>query len=226
MAKIGFSQTITGQDGGRQPERKVIASVIAEALGCTASYAGAPSFGYTAGGWGVSKNAQVSSPAMDTSDLAEVETVLTALKTAELTAKETLLITIHGISELEAGILGSVLKSKETLLKKALQTNQPFTVTYENEEVTLPFFTATLDTDKLCAYLTLAMKLAEFAKTLKYTSAVEKVVDNEKYAFRCFLLRLGFIGEEYKTERKLLLAPMEGNGAYKAKNTEVEVIAI
>ena len=33
-------------------------------------------------------------------------------------------------------------------------------------------------------------------------TATEKEVDNEKYAFRCFLLRLGFIGAEYKVERK------------------------
>ena len=80
--------------------------------------------------------------------------------------------------------------------------------------------------DKVRTYLQLAEKLAEFAKTLKYTSVVDRAVDNEKYAFRCFLLRLGFISKEYKTECKLLLAPMEGNGAYKAKNTEVEVITI
>ena len=220
MAKISFSQTITGT------ERKVVAKIIADALGCTATYEGAPSFGYKAGGWSISKREQVSSPAMDTSDLVEVATVLTALNTAELTAKEALLITMHGISESQASILGSVIKSKETLLKKALQTNEFLTVKYEDEEATLPFFTATLEPDKVSAYLTLAIKLAEFAKTLKYTSAVDRAVDNEKYTFRCFLLRLGFIGEEYKTERKLLLAPMEGNGAYKAKNTEVEVIAI
>ena len=220
MAKISFSQTITGT------ERKVVAKIIADALGCTATYEGAPSFGYKAGGWSISKREQVSSPAMDTSDLVEVATVLTALNTAELTAKEALLITMHGISESQASILGSVIKSKETLLKKALQTNEFLTVMYEDEEVTLPFFTATLEPDKVSAYLTLAIKLAEFAKTLKYTSAVDKAVDNPKYALRCFLLRLGFIGSQYKTERKLLLAPMEGNGAYKAKNTEVEVIAI
>ena len=46
-------------------------------------------------------------------------------------------------------------------------------------------------------------------------TAKEKEVDNEKYAFRCFLLRLGFIGEEYKTERKILLKNLSGSSAFR-----------
>lgn len=38
---------------------------------------------------------------------------------------------------------------------------------------------------------------------------------DEKYAFRCFLLRLGFIGEEYKVERKILLKNLTGSSAFK-----------
>ena len=34
--------------------------------------------------------------------------------------------------------------------------------------------------------------------------------------FRCFLLRLGFIGEEYKTERKILLKSLSGSSAFKS----------
>ncbi len=46
-------------------------------------------------------------------------------------------------------------------------------------------------------------------------SAKEKEVTNEKYAFRCFLLRLGFIGEEYKKDRKILLEKLDGCSAFK-----------
>ena len=41
------------------------------------------------------------------------------------------------------------------------------------------------------------------------------MAENEKYAFRCFLLRLGFIGEEYKVERKILLKNLTGSSAFK-----------
>jgi CRISPR/Cas system-associated protein endoribonuclease Cas2 len=47
-------------------------------------------------------------------------------------------------------------------------------------------------------------------------TATEKPTDNEKYAFRCFLLRLGFIGSEYKTYRKILLKNLTGNSAFKS----------
>ena len=45
--------------------------------------------------------------------------------------------------------------------------------------------------------------------------------DNEKYAFRCFLLRLGFIGSEYKAERKILLRNLSGNSTFKSKSKAV-----
>jgi hypothetical protein len=54
------------------------------------------------------------------------------------------------------------------------------------------------------------------ARNQKRISAKEKEVDNEKYAFRCFLLRLGFIGDEFKTDRKILLRNLSGSTAFKA----------
>ena len=54
------------------------------------------------------------------------------------------------------------------------------------------------------------------AKTQKRITAKEKEVDNEKYAFRCFLLRLGFIGDEHKVTRKILLRNLSGSSAFKA----------
>ena len=50
----------------------------------------------------------------------------------------------------------------------------------------------------------------------KRISATEKFAENEKYAFRCFLLRLGFIGSEYKEERKILLENLSGSSAFKS----------
>jgi hypothetical protein len=49
----------------------------------------------------------------------------------------------------------------------------------------------------------------------KRITAKEKETDNDKYAFRCFLLRLGFIGAEYKLERKILLRNLSGSSAFK-----------
>ena len=56
--------------------------------------------------------------------------------------------------------------------------------------------------------------------TQKRITATEKPVDNEKYAFRCFLLRLGFIGNEYKTQRKILLRNLTGSSAFRSGTTK------
>ena len=66
--------------------------------------------------------------------------------------------------------------------------------------------------------------LCDMARNQKRITVKEKPVDNDKYAFRCFLLRLGFIGNEYKAERKVLLRNLTGSSAFKsgAKKTEVE----
>ena len=49
----------------------------------------------------------------------------------------------------------------------------------------------------------------------KRITAKPKENENEKYAFRCFLLRLGFIGDEYKADRKLLLSKLNGSSSFK-----------
>lgn len=53
------------------------------------------------------------------------------------------------------------------------------------------------------------------ARNQKRVTAKEKETDNNKYAFRCFLLRLGFIGAEFKDERKILLRKLTGSSAFK-----------
>lgn len=77
------------------------------------------------------------------------------------------------------------------------------------------------DSAKACTHLVSA--LCEMARNAKRITATEKEVDNEKYAFRCFLLRLGFIGAEYKTERKILLKNLMGSSAFKNEGADHEI---
>jgi hypothetical protein len=44
------------------------------------------------------------------------------------------------------------------------------------------------------------------------------ISDNARYTFRTWLLRLGMIGDEYKVTRRILLANLEGNIAFRNKN--------
>ena len=73
------------------------------------------------------------------------------------------------------------------------------------------------------AYDTFICKLCELARTQKRITATEKTIDNEKYAFRCFLLRLGFIGAEYKAARKILLKNLSGSSAFRNGGTQHEI---
>ena len=58
-------------------------------------------------------------------------------------------------------------------------------------------------------------RLCDMARDAKRVSSTLTETDNDKYAFRCFLLRLGFIGKEYKTARKILLRNLTGNSAFR-----------
>ena len=74
-----------------------------------------------------------------------------------------------------------------------------------------------LTSDETAAYATLISLLCKTAKKKKRVTAKEKDnIDNPKYTMRCFLLSLGFIGEEYKTARKILLSRLDGNTAFKS----------
>ena len=79
-----------------------------------------------------------------------------------------------------------------------------------------PWFAELPSADEVNAYTHLIAALCEMSKNQKRITATEKAVDNEKYAFRCFLLRLGFIGAEFKTERKILLRNLSGSSAFKS----------
>ena len=73
------------------------------------------------------------------------------------------------------------------------------------------------EADSVKAYTHFISALCEMSRNAKRVTATEKPVENEKYAFRCFLLRLGFIGTEYKAERKILLRNLSGSTAFKNK---------
>lgn len=110
--------------------------------------------------------------------------------------------------------LKRLVESKSLLIKKALGSDCIPIIAGE-ETISFPWFQGELSSDEVKTYTHFATALCEMAKTQKRVNATEKQVENEKYAFRCFLLRLGFVGSEYKTERKILLKNLSGNSAFK-----------
>lgn len=112
--------------------------------------------------------------------------------------------------------LDRIIESKGNLLRKVLGTD---TLYYEvtDGKVRFPWFHISGSPEEVTAYTQLITALVEVATNSKRITAKERIVENEKYAFRCFLLRLGFIGDEYKTSRKILLKNLEGNSAFRDK---------
>ena len=111
--------------------------------------------------------------------------------------------------------LRKLVDAKAALIKKALAV-ESLPVDADGEKVSFPWFADGQDGDAAKAYTHFITALCDMARKQKRVTAKERPADNEKYAFRCFLLRLGFIGEEYKGERKVLLKNLSGNGSFKS----------
>ncbi len=111
--------------------------------------------------------------------------------------------------------LHRLVDAKAALIKKALAV-ESLPVEADAEKVSFPWFSDGQDGDSAKAYTHFITALCDMARRQKRVTAKERPADNEKYAFRCFLLRLGFIGEEYKGERKGLLKNFSGNGSFKS----------
>ena len=112
--------------------------------------------------------------------------------------------------------LTSLLTAKGRLIRKALGV-EALPVEVSPDTVSFPWFEGRdLDADEAKTYTHLISALCDMARNQKRITAKEKVTDNDKYAFLCFLLRLGFIGAEFKDERKILLRDFSGNSAFKS----------
>lgn len=112
--------------------------------------------------------------------------------------------------------LTKLIEAKGSLIKKALGLEKlPIEVT--EDKVNFPWWdTMPEDFEEITTYTNFLAALCRMSREQKRITAKEKTVDNEKYAFRCFLLRLGFIGAEYKKDRKILLKNLTGSSAFKA----------
>ena len=76
-------------------------------------------------------------------------------------------------------------------------------------------FNGTLHAGEIKAYIQLCLAISAQALSTKAASSTRPVTDNPKYTFRCWLLRLGFIGDEFSTAREHLLKKLPGNAAWR-----------
>ena len=76
-------------------------------------------------------------------------------------------------------------------------------------------FNGTLHAGKIKAYIQLCLAISAQALAAGSASPRRPETDNPKYTFRCWLLRLGFIGDEFATAREHLLKNLPGNSAWR-----------
>ena len=222
-------------------ERKRLVLTIAKWMGYPAEYCGAPTFRYKVGGIIVDKDGTTTFPKEMAAETAErllehlydenFDMDMSAPVEAEPTeeAKETEPIGIcismprGAFTEAHIANLHAIVEAKGSLIKKALSVAE-LPILMEENKICFPWFPAYTEPAELIAYEQFICKLCDMARNQKRITAKEKAVDNEKYAFRCFLLRLGFIGGEHKESRKILLRNLTGSAAFKeGKAKEAQV---
>ena len=120
----------------------------------------------------------------------------------------------HDFTDVALENLNRLIESKSSLIKKALGTDR-IPIIIREATVSFPWFQVELTSVEVKACTHFVSALCEMAKKQKRVNATEKQVENEQYAFRCFLLRLGFVGPEYKAYRKFLLKNLSGNSAFR-----------
>lgn len=222
-------------------ERKALVTAIGEILEVKPKYKGMPSAAYEIDYFTVTKDGTLEFD--DRADSEEIENLLESLsdrgivaapaetaqdrleaRAEELPAEPetepqeanvglTVALPRESFTDNALENLQKLVDSKAALMKKALAVDAlPVEIT--EERVSFPWF-AEADSDSAKAYTHFITALCDMAKNQKRITAKEKAAENEKYAFRCFLLRLGFIGPEYKEERKILLRNLKGSSAFR-----------
>ena len=128
--------------------------------------------------------------------------------------KLTIVIPRESITDMALENLQKIIANKHILFQRAFRTDNT-EIEITDEKIKIIWFSYTTDSDEMAAYTQFISRLCDMARDAKRVSSKPTETDNDKYAFRCFLLRLGFIGKEYKTARKILLRNLMGNSAFR-----------
>jgi len=223
-------------------ERKALLAVMREILQDTPRYMGPPTFSFEIGAYTIDRHGTLDCPdhlnskhvAMLIRELERdgfigerigepakpaeqqiIETPRKEIVTPTLDNLDRLSVEMprDGITPTAMENLRRLVASKATLLKKALGTDSP-PITEHADRIEFGWFRPTDDQAEIGAYYQLVQGLFKLARSQKRVLATEHPVESDRYAFRCMLLKIGFIGEEYKASRKILLRNLSGNASY------------
>lgn len=119
------------------------------------------------------------------------------------------------LDEHELDRLLELINAKSDLISKSLGTNH-LSIKSTEEGVSFPWWDKLPEFEKITAYTEFLTKLITYAKQIHRTvTRSTSQASNEKYELRSLLYRIGLSGKENKEIRKILLAPLSGNSAWK-----------
>ncbi len=223
--------------------RKAAAARLAEIIGGTSRYTKVPRCAYEVGPYFIEKDSTVTVP--EDADLESLRRLADEglIEPFEEEAKEapeaapeaadeadaaaetapaaeadglTVSLPLDGFNPDSLDRLQKLVDSKATLIKKALNA-QRLTIRRDGDRVSFPWWDHMPEPEEAQAYMSFIAELSRMAKEAKRVTATETEVESEKYAFRCFLLRLGFIGSDSKAQRKILMKRLSGTAAFPNK---------
>lgn len=208
-------------------KRKELVNAISEIIDVPAEYQYMPTCAYKIGDfYTVTKegNLEIS----DSADGKEVEMLISELASrgydVPLDEEEnglTVEMPLELVDNSTIGRLRKIVENKGELFKTAFKTDN-LEIIVEADKICFPWFTLENDSDAE-AYCTFISMLCKFAKNQKRINNKPETTDNPKYTMRCYLLRLGMIGTEYKAVRKVLLRNLSGSSAFRKAGNSNEV---
>lgn len=196
--------------------RKDLVRAIGEILDVTPNYLGAPSFAYEIGDFKVDRNGEISQNPLSDSGLMEELKRELFKRGFEMDGDVdgiTIEYPLKGFSEQALENLRRLIAGKESLIKKAIGA-ESLPVLQTETTLQFPWFPLT-DGKEIEAYNYFIQGLCELAKIRKRVTVKDGPVPNEKFAFRVFLIQLGFVGDKFKSARKILLKNLNGNSAFR-----------
>ena len=217
-------------------ERKRLVSIITRMTGEKATYQGAPTMAYTVAEFTVSRDGALTwDSTIDNHTVLQLAEMLEAegfqpeepidlpeetisytgedLTTEEMSEGLTISLPMDGFTPDSLDRLQKLVDSKARLIKKALGA-QTLKIRIRDDKVEFPWWPRMPDPEETQAYMAFIANLSAMAKEAKRVVATEKPVESEKFAFRVWLLRLGFNGIEYKAQRAVLLKNLTGSAAF------------
>ena len=204
--------------------RKTLVNTIREIIGIHAVYQIMPTCAYKIGECStLTKGGDLE--ISDSADSKETEYLMEELKNRgyDIPTENRLTVQMPAdfFDEHTLGNLQQICENKATLFKAAFQTDS-LDIIPSDEKVEFPWFKVEQDgdADACCTFISM---LCEFAKNQSRINRKPDTSDNPKYTMRCFLIRLGMVGAEFKTARKVILRNLTGNSAFRKVGATDEI---